>query len=245
MLPAQPNQSLIDGIACLQAVAMHGQPVGMRELARMLDLEPTRVNRLLKTLAHLGFTRQNAKRKYEPGPGMHVLFAQSLLGSGLLGRARPQIEQLQQRGFAVALGVLWRDQVCYLYHAEAGRAFADGLGRMGLYPASRSSIGQVLLADLPPGEAEAVYAHQDIPGFDAPAELAARLGEVRAGGFARVITTPRPLMATLAVPIGSPAEAGLAVFGNFPDGRTAEIGALLQSAAAAIAAASHTPPESP
>ncbi|PZU27671.1 MAG: transcriptional regulator, partial [Stenotrophomonas sp.] len=34
---AQPNQSLIDGIATLQALASSPEPVGCRELARQLD----------------------------------------------------------------------------------------------------------------------------------------------------------------------------------------------------------------
>ena len=39
MLPAQPNQSLIDGLECLQALSSTDRPVGSRELARMLGLE--------------------------------------------------------------------------------------------------------------------------------------------------------------------------------------------------------------
>jgi hypothetical protein len=40
-LPAQPNQSLIDGLECFQAVVAAGRPVGGRELARTLGVEPT------------------------------------------------------------------------------------------------------------------------------------------------------------------------------------------------------------
>src|SRR5258706_11898625 len=113
MLPAQPNQSLIDGLTVLQALAVSTEPVGGRALARELGLEATRVNRLLKTLAYLGMARQTPKRKYLPGPAMHVLSAQSLFGSGLIRRALPVLENLQQSGHVVALGVLWRGPVCY------------------------------------------------------------------------------------------------------------------------------------
>lgn len=235
MLPAQPNESLIDGIACLQAVAVQGRPVGVRELARQLDLEPTRVNRLLMTLAHLGFTRQNGSRKYEPGPGMHVLFAQSLMGSGLLARSRPALERLHGSGFAVALGVLWRDQVCYLYHARPGMSFADGLGRMGLYPASRSSIGLVLLAAHSDRAVKAIYKKQDVPGFASIDALLAELAAIRAAGHARAVTTEKPLDATVAVPIGEPVEAALALFGNLPVSREDEAVSLLRAAAISIA----------
>ena len=85
-LNAQPNKSLIDGITTLQALATSPDPVGCRELARRLDIDPIKVNRLLKTLAYLGIARQTADRKYTAGPGMHVLAAQSLFASGLIRR---------------------------------------------------------------------------------------------------------------------------------------------------------------
>src|SRR5687768_12021147 len=78
---SQANQSIIDGISVLQALATSEEPVGSRELARRLGLENTRVNRLLKTLAAIGMAEQNVVRKYSPGPGMHVLAAQSLYAS--------------------------------------------------------------------------------------------------------------------------------------------------------------------
>jgi len=82
--------------------------VGGRELARELGLEPTRVNRLLRTLAHLGLAQQDDRRKYRRGPGIHVLAAQAKFRSGLLRRAMPVLESLRRFEFTVALGVLWR-----------------------------------------------------------------------------------------------------------------------------------------
>ena len=76
-------------------------------MARQLGANPTRVNRLLKTLAYLGIARQTANRKYTPGPGMHVLAAQSLFASGLIRRAMPVLEDLRRFGHTVAMGVLF------------------------------------------------------------------------------------------------------------------------------------------
>jgi len=147
-LNAQPNQSLIDGIATLQALATSPEPVGCRELARRLDADPTKINRLLKTLAYLGIARQTANRKYTAGPGMHVLAAQSLFASGLIRRALPVLEGLRRFGHTVALGVLWGDSVSYLFHAPPGIEASRGLGRIGLLPATTSGIGIVLLSEL-------------------------------------------------------------------------------------------------
>jgi DNA-binding IclR family transcriptional regulator len=160
---AQPNQSLIDGILTLQALASASEPVGCRELARQLGANTTRVNRLLKTLAYMGIVRQTSDRKYAPGPGMHVLAAQSLFASGLIRRALPELERLRRFGHTVAMGVLWNDSVSYLFHAPPGIEAARGLGRIGLLPATTSGIGIVLLAQLPDDEVRDIYADRDIP----------------------------------------------------------------------------------
>lgn len=149
MLPAQPNQSLIDGLACLQNLAAQRGSIGVRELARQLDLEPTRAHRLIRTLAHLGLAEQDADRRYRPGPGIHVLAAQAMFGSGLIRRALGPLSQLHELGLIVAMGVLWRDHVAYLYHGEPDMTPQQAIGRVGLHPADRSSIGKVLTAKTP------------------------------------------------------------------------------------------------
>ena len=88
---------------------------------------------------------QNIQRR----SGNACMAAQSMSASGLLRRALPYLKRLCQSERTVALGVLWKDQVCYLFHNSGNNEFADGLGRMQLYPAFNSSIGLALLADLP------------------------------------------------------------------------------------------------
>ena len=175
---AQPNQSLIDGIATLQALATSPEPVGCRELARRLGVDPTKVNRLLKTLAYLGIARQTANRKYTAGPGMHVLAAQSLFASGLIRRALPALEGLRRFGHTVALGVLWDTSVSYLFHAPPGIEASRGLGRIGLLPATTSGIGIMLLSELEDDEVRELYGDREIPRYqDGIDQLLEKLGE--------------------------------------------------------------------
>ncbi len=187
MLPAQPNQSLIDGLAVLQALASAGKPVGSREMGRQVSLEPTRVNRLLKTLAHLGIAQQTPERQYVPGPGMHVLAAQATFGSGLIRRAIKPLESLRHFTMAVAMGVLWRDQVVYLYHASPGSSGADAIGRIGLFPATRSAIGMALLARQSDVDVRAMFADREIENFPKGiASLLKELSHVREKGVALI-----------------------------------------------------------
>jgi DNA-binding IclR family transcriptional regulator len=147
-MPAQPNQSLADGVALLQVLCARGDGIGSRELARLMGWEPTRANRLLGTLRDLGLAEQDAERRYRPGPGVHLLAAQCLNGSGLLAAAVPVLRGLRGR-FGVALGVLWQGQVCYLLHAGRGRPIEEGLRRTAPLSAERSSIGMALEAYAP------------------------------------------------------------------------------------------------
>jgi len=234
-LNAQPNRSLIDGITTLQALATSPEPVGCRELARRLGADPTKVNRLLKTLAYLGIARQTADRKYTAGPGMHVLAAQSLFASGLIRRALPALEALRRFGHTVALGVLWEDSVSYLFHAPPGIEASRGLGRIGLLPATTSGIGIVLLSELEDEDARALYANRDIPMFPEGIEqLLAKLAEVRRLGYARVHVADDRDHHVVAVSTGDPAHAGVALSGWIPEAATAPLVAALREAAAEI-----------
>ncbi|MFV3130967.1 IclR family transcriptional regulator [Niveispirillum sp. KHB5.9] len=232
---AQPNQSLIDGIATLQALAASPAPVGNRELARQLGFDATRVNRLLKTLAYLGIARQTANRKYTSGPGMHVLAAQSLFASGLIRNALPVLEKLRRFGHTVALGVLWRDNVSYLFHAPPTVETAQGLGRIGLLPASSSGIGMALLAQYDDEYVAGLYADkEEIPSFPGglPALLAA-LAQVRAQGYSRVAVGPDLDRHTIAVTVEN-IGAAVGVSGWIPEANTDLIVEALRQAAQEI-----------
>jgi DNA-binding IclR family transcriptional regulator len=223
-LPAQPNQSLIDGLTVLQAVAGGSQPVGSRELARELGIEPTRTNRLLKTLAHVGLTEQGEDRKYRVGPAIHVLAAQALFGSGLLRRAMPHLETLHTHGLIVALGVLWRDQVSYLYHAEPGMNAGVALGRAGLFPAARSGIGVALLA-------RQAGTHPHDPGLAALVDHARREGYA----FVPVGSTNGQPVHSLGVAIPGPGATAIALSGRIVPGRIPGLVASLKAVVATIA----------
>lgn len=147
-MSSQPNQSLIDGIRCLQYLVSSDKAVGCRELARQMGMNSTRVNRLLMTMASIGLTIQDEHRRYLPGPGIHALAAQAIRGSSLFAQALPQLEVHAPRDIVVALGVLWEDQVIYIWHSEPGERTnaSQALAGFRMLPAWQSVIGVSLLA---------------------------------------------------------------------------------------------------
>ena len=227
----QLNRSLIDGIATLQALSLAGRPVGSRELARQLEMDTTRVNRFLRTLTLIGVARQTTNRKYTIGPGIHVLAAQSLFASQLLRVSLKPLESLKRYGLIVALGILWRDNVTYLYHANPDTPAAEALGRIGLYPATASGVGMALLARQDESTVAKIYGNKDIPhipeGLD---ELQAQLQVIRQQGYAYV-QTHNAHQHTVSVAVGDPAVCAVAVSGWIPPAATAELIAELNSVA--------------
>lgn len=215
---------------------MAGRAVGCLELARELGFEQTRVNRLLKTLAHLGLTHQDASRKYSAGPGMHVLAAQSLFGSGLIQKAIRPLQALSEYKLVVALGVLWRDQVAYLYHASQGVSPAEALGRVGLFPAIRSAIGLALLAHRPESEVREIF-----KGRGGVKALLGNLKASRRDGFALVHPFPSKTEQSLGVPLGEQPFAAIAFSGTIKKSRIPKLLQALQNAVAEISSNSTHP----
>ena len=228
-LPAQPNQGLLDGLAVLQTLATAAAPMGGRELARRLGWNAMRVNRLLKTLAFAGMARQTSDRRYVAGPAMHVLSVQSLFASGLLRRSIEPVEKLPRNRFPVALGVLWQDQVCYLFHTSRGQPLTSALGAHTLFPATRSSIGMMLLSQANSETIDSLFTGRPISGFATLRLLKKKLAEIRKLGYAYIVQRETPHQASLAIAIGSPAYAGLAA----ADVRESDIPVLLPQLRAA------------
>lgn len=222
-MPAQPNQSLADGVALLGVLCSGNGSIGSRELARQMGWEPTRANRLLGTLRDLGLAEQDAERRYRPGPGVHLLAAQCLHGSGLLAAAIPVIRELRQPTLGFAMGVLWQGKVCYLLHAGAGKPIEEGMRRSNLFPADESSIGMML------------EAATSGPTRTPAAEIAA----IRARGFAiQRNTDGRTGSVAVAIPGATeqaPPVAALATMADYTRHPPEELATLLQPAAVAIA----------
>ena len=218
-LPHQPVLGLIDGIEVLQHLSSASDSCSGMEIAKDLGIEKTKVNRILKTLAYLGLTYQNADKRYELGPAIHVLSAQTLYGSGLINRSIKHLIELTEIAPTVAFGVLWKDKVSYLYHWEKGIQPMEGLGRIDLFPATLSSLGLVLLSQKTNDEISRLFDGNDIEGYENLDMLMAHIVNIRKDKFA---ITEFEGKRSVAVSIGDPAYAALGVankgFENWDDG---------------------------
>ncbi|MEZ4829091.1 MAG: helix-turn-helix domain-containing protein [Bacteroidia bacterium] len=207
-LPSQPLSGLIDGLTVLQYLASSTIERGSLEISRELGMEKTRVNRILKTLAFLGMAHQTANRRYIPGPGIHILSAQMLFGSGLINHSLKHLVKLTELNLVVAMGVLWRDKVSYLYHWEPDITPLDGLGRIELFPATQSSIGLALLSQKSEEEIQAIFPEEDLPGYSSRKKLTDDLRRFRNQNYVSTMYDGRK---SIAVRLGTPSYAAIAL----------------------------------
>ncbi len=230
---AQPNKSLHDGVIVLQALAAAREPIGCRQLARELNLNVSRINRILKTLTFLGVVRQNQNKKYTSGAGMHVLATQSLFGSGLINQSLEHLEPLHDLGHIVAMGVLWRGQVSYLYHALPGMKANDALGRVGLTPATKSGIGMAILSQYTDDQIEELLTDGHLQPEN-QSNFNTCISDIRARGYTYYFANPELDHHTIAVPVGIPTFGAIGISGKIALKDSEKIAERLQQAASAI-----------
>ncbi len=209
--PSQVVSGLIDGVEVLRYLAASPEPVTGVSIARALDLSPVRVSRLLTTLSWMGVVYRDKSRRYAPGAGMHSLATQNLAASGLLRRVIKHTKPLLEYPYIVAAGVLWRDQVTFLYYRNDNEPAIEGV-RQWISPATKSSIGLALLAHRTDESILALYGDRtDIPGlYPRTDQLMQAIREIRESGYAAVHW---PTHISLAVTVGHPPYTALAVSG--------------------------------
>jgi IclR family transcriptional regulator, pca regulon regulatory protein len=151
------SQSLERGLAILGCFRPERPMLGVAEVADDLGMSRSTTHRYLITLVALGFLKQGASRKYRLGLRVTDLGMSALNSTGLCEHSRPYLEELRQRcTYTVSLAVLDGPEILYV---DRARSFRRGQNQidLNLRPGSRlpaycTSMGKVLLANLPPAE---------------------------------------------------------------------------------------------
>jgi IclR family pca regulon transcriptional regulator len=176
-----------------------GQPVmTLAAVAAASDLPRPTARRILLTLEQLGYVRQASGAGqqgqgvggYELTPRVLDLGMSYVLSRGLWEVARPHMESLVARTRnSSSIAQLDGSDIVYVARVAVPKIVTLAVTIGTRFPAMQTSLGKVLLAALPPAEAERVLAEPSRSGItprwlpDA-SERAAALREVRARGWA-------------------------------------------------------------
>ena len=156
------SQSLERGLAILSAFRPDQPLLGISELARMLELNRSTTHRYVSTLCRLGYLQQDAStRRYRLGPRVLDLGFSAINSMELREIAAPQMQELSdETGHTVNLAILDHADIVYIERvrsSQPGQRHIDlNLHAGARLPAYCTSMGKVLLANLPDGRREAL-----------------------------------------------------------------------------------------
>ena len=182
-------QSLARGLDVVRAFGPVHRSMSLTEVAEATDLARPTARRILLTLAELGYVRSN-DGQFSLTPRVLELGMSYVRSQGLWDVARPHMEALVARtGESSSVAQLDGSDIVYVARVAVPKiiSFAVQIGTR--FPALQTSLGQVLLADLPPDRLEEVLAEPSRSGIT-PAwqpdadERDEVLAEVRARGYA-------------------------------------------------------------
>jgi IclR family pca regulon transcriptional regulator len=177
------------GLAIIEAFGIRNGSLTLSEAAEITGHSRAAARRSLLTLQRLGYVESDG-RYFRLAPRVLRLGHAYLTSTSLAKIAQPTLEALSERTReSSSLAVLDGGDVVFLARATARRSLSTGLGLGSRLPAHCAATGRVLLAALPPAEAERrlrrMPRHPLTPNTrTAVPDLMLLLDEVRAQGYA-------------------------------------------------------------
>ncbi|TFV87225.1 IclR family transcriptional regulator C-terminal domain-containing protein [Blastococcus sp. CT_GayMR16] len=184
-------QSLDRGLAVIRAFDAQHPRLQLSEVARATGLTRAAARRFLLTLVQLGYVRVEG-REFSLRPRVLELGYSYLSGITLPEVAQPHLEALVGRvDESSSISVLDGDDVVYVARVHTKRIMTVMITVGTRFPAYATSMGRVLLANLPAPELADYLARAELLPLTPStvtdrSELAAILDRVRAQGYALV-----------------------------------------------------------
>ena len=238
-------QSIERAFELLELMTDAGGEIGISQLAETSGLPLPTIHRLMRTLVHLGYVRQEASRRYALGPRLIRLGETS---SRLLGTwARPHLARLVDAiGETANMAMLDGDEVVYVAQGPSRhsmRMFTE-VGRRVL--PHGTAVGKALLAQLPESRVAEALGRTGMPAhtehtITTPAALFRQLHTVRELGYAVDDGEQELGVRCVAVPVpGAPTMTAISISGpaaRVTEARNDEVVPVLKASATELAAA--------
>lgn len=198
--------SLARGLAVLQAFDVRQRSLTVSQASDATGISRAATRRCLHTLERLGFVSQ-AEGRYSLRPKVLTLGFAHLSSGPLASAAQPLLDRCRDRLHeSCSLGVIDGGEVFYQARAETSRIMSVALFVGTRLPAYCTSMGRVLLADMPPLQLQryldgAVLHPRTAKTITSKGELEAILPSVRRSGFAIVDQELELGLRSIAVPV--------------------------------------------
>jgi DNA-binding IclR family transcriptional regulator len=196
-------QSLETGVGVFKAVHTLGRPAGLREIAALVRMHPSKLHRYLATLVMTGLVEQHVDRRYAAGP-----YARSLAnGAAGVAQARAAAEQAlpalaRELGQTVLVSIWGRTGPSIVAIEEAPAPVTVRPAVTGDLPLTSSSAGRVFAAFMPAERiGPLVKAELKGKGAAAAAAYERQLREVRRRRLARAVGERYPGITAISAPV--------------------------------------------
>jgi DNA-binding IclR family transcriptional regulator len=160
-------QSLDRGLQLLEIISLAKEPMGLPELADMLEVDRSTVHRLLSTLQRRNYVIQDAQNKrYSLGMRVIELSRRALDSINFRAIAKPYLKKLsKETGESTNLFILTNDHaVCVDYEASSSPlAVSNDIGI--IYIMHATAGGKVLLAFMPENLSQKIIKGSPITSF--------------------------------------------------------------------------------
>jgi DNA-binding IclR family transcriptional regulator len=217
-MPAPPVRSVgsvTRALALLEALAASDSGLGVSELARRIDVNPSTASRLLATLEHDGFVEREDRGPYRLGLKLVALADRVLSRLDVRALARPRLERLvAATGETATLSVPGEHAAITIdfVPSESTVASIARLGRPSI--AHATATGKVMLAfgggAGGPGAELVAYTERTITDHG---ELARQVRAAREQGFAEALGERELDLNALAAPVLGRAGELVAILG--------------------------------
>jgi IclR family pca regulon transcriptional regulator len=201
-------QSLARGLAVIKAFDANSPRMTLSQVARAANLPPAAARRFLLTLAQLGYVAHEHGR-YSLRPRVLGLGYRYLSRLSVRDVAEPHMEQLAAEVHeSSSLSVLDGDDIVYVVRVSISRIMTLSIGMGTRLPAYLTSMGRVLLANLPPDAREryldrVTLTQQTSKTIRTTDDLRAELERVRNQGWSIVDQELEEGLRAVAVPVRS------------------------------------------
>lgn len=184
------NQSVTRAIDILNLLADTTEPLGVREIARRLDLAPSNVQRLIKTLAKASFLEQTEDtQRYKIGYRAFQVGSAFVGQNSLYSAVMPELYTLAEHHVTGFLGVLRDRSVVYLATVQSEGPIAITHRPGSQTHMHSTAMGKALLAEMDDNDIRALLGSGPLPRLTprtkvALPQLMKEIEAIRRNGYA-------------------------------------------------------------
>lgn len=199
--------ALARGLAVMLSLSDKRRRMSIAQISHLTGIPRAATRRSLHTLVKLGFVAVDDTRRFYLRPRVLSLSHAYLSSSPIAVLAQPILDRLSDMlQEACSLATLDGDQIVYLARSTTSRIMSPTLNVGRRLPAYCTSIGHVLLAQLPPDELDSYFDRVRLHPYTeytpaTPRRLRAILKTVRDNGYAFASQFMEARLCTLAVPV--------------------------------------------